>query len=69
MPRKVRELIRDLTRHGFVNRGGKGSHRNFTHTQLNHVVTISGKEGDDAKNYQEKALVRAIEELKNVQSK
>ena len=31
MPRKVRQLIADLEKAGFVNRGGKGSHRNFTH--------------------------------------
>ncbi len=31
MPRKVREVIRDLQRAGFVDRGGRGSHRNFTH--------------------------------------
>ena len=29
MPRKVRELIRDLERAGFNDRGGKGSHRNY----------------------------------------
>lgn len=29
MPPKVRELIADLERVGFVDRGGKGSHRNF----------------------------------------
>jgi hypothetical protein len=31
MPRKVRQLIADLEKAGFVNRGGKGSHRNFIH--------------------------------------
>ena len=31
MPKKIRELIRDLKKAGFVDRGGKGSHRNFTH--------------------------------------
>lgn len=30
-PRKIRELIRDLEKAGFVNRGGKGSHRNYEH--------------------------------------
>ena len=33
MPRKVRQLIRDLERAGFVNRGGKGNHRNFVAAQ------------------------------------
>ena len=29
MPRKIRELIRELEAAGFVDRGGKGSHRNY----------------------------------------
>jgi predicted RNA binding protein YcfA (HicA-like mRNA interferase family) len=62
MPRKIRELIRDLERAGFTNRGGKGSHRNFEHPNLNRTVVIAGKEGDDAKQYQETAVRRAIEE-------
>ena len=62
MPRKIRELIADLEKHGFVNRGGKGSHRNFTHPRVARPVTISGDAGDDTKNYQEKALKAAIAE-------
>jgi predicted RNA binding protein YcfA (HicA-like mRNA interferase family) len=46
MPRKIRELIRDLERAGFVNRGGKGSHRNFACPKVPKPVTISGKIGD-----------------------
>ena len=34
MPRKVRQLVVDLERAGFVNRGGKGSHRNLTHAKV-----------------------------------
>jgi len=34
MPRKIRELIEDLKRAGFIDRGGKGSHRNFIHPNL-----------------------------------
>jgi len=64
MPRKVRDLIRDLGREGFVNRGGKGSHRNFVHPSLRKLITISGNENDDAKHYQEKAVQTAIEEAK-----
>jgi predicted RNA binding protein YcfA (HicA-like mRNA interferase family) len=62
MPRKVRELIAELENHGFVNRGGKGSHRNFTHPRVARPVTISGNAGDDAKKYQEKAIKAAIAE-------
>jgi predicted RNA binding protein YcfA (HicA-like mRNA interferase family) len=61
MPRKVRDLIRDLERAGFVNRGGRGSHRNYEHPGGGRV-TISGQEGDDAKPYQERAVRAAIAE-------
>ena len=60
MPRKVRQLIADLERAGFVNRGGKGSHRNFTHSK-GLRVTVSGNQGDDAKHYQEREVRRALE--------
>ena len=63
MPRKIRELIRDLEMAGFVNRGGKGSHRNFFH-ESGVVVTLSGNLGDDAKPYQEKVVRQKIEETK-----
>jgi predicted RNA binding protein YcfA (HicA-like mRNA interferase family) len=64
MPRKIRELIADLESAGFVNRGGKGSHRNFVHPHVAKPVTISGQLGEDAKQYQERAVKRAIEETK-----
>ena len=59
MPRKIRELIVDLGKAGFVDRSGKGSHRNFTHPK-GIRVTLSGKPGDDAKHYQECDVRRAI---------
>ena len=65
MPPKVRELIAELERAGFVNRGGRGSHRNFVHPQVAKPITVSGAPGDDAKHYQERAVRRAIEESKS----
>ena len=65
MPPKVRELITELERAGFVNRGGKGSHRNFVHPKVDNPVTISGAPGEDAKLYQLRAVKRAIEESKS----
>ncbi|MHB8969752.1 MAG: type II toxin-antitoxin system HicA family toxin [Pirellulaceae bacterium] len=62
MPRKMRELIADLEAAGFVQRGGKGSHRNYVHPHVARPVTISGRPGDDAKAYQERAVRKAIEE-------
>jgi len=46
---------------GFIDRGGKGSHRNFMHSR-GIVVTISGHAGDDAKPYQIKVVTLKIEE-------
>jgi len=63
MPRKVRELIRDLTAAGFgqIRGGGKGSHRKYTHLRYPGAVTLSGQDGEDAKPYQERQVKRAIE--------
>jgi len=61
MPKKVRELIRELETAGFVERGGKGSHRNFVHPS-GVVLTISGRPGDDARLYQIKLVRQRIEE-------
>lgn len=63
MPPKIRELIAELERAGFVSRGGKGSHRNFLHPAVARPVTISGRPGDDAKHYQVRAVKRALEEV------
>jgi predicted RNA binding protein YcfA (HicA-like mRNA interferase family) len=64
VPAKIKQLIKDLERAGFVNRGGKGSHRNFVHPKVTRPVTISGKLGDDALPYQERDVKKAIEESK-----
>lgn len=59
MPRKLRELIADLERAGFVSRGGKGSHRNYLHPS-GVRVTLSGQAGADARHYQEKEVRQKI---------
>ena len=61
MPRKVRQLIADLEKAGFVNRGGKGSHRNYIHPK-GLRVTVSGNPGHDVKPYQEREVRRKIEQ-------
>jgi len=63
MPKKIRELIRALEKVGFVDRGGKGSHRNFTHS-CGAKITLSGNASDDAKHYQERDVKRALREVK-----
>lgn len=64
MPPKVRELIRELERAGFVNLGGNGSHRNFKHPSLSYRVTVSGNLGKDADRYQLMEIKQAIEDSK-----
>ena len=64
MPPKIRDLIEELKRAGFKNRGGKGSHRIFIHPNVSEPITISGKSGDDAKHYQVRAVRLVIEESK-----
>ncbi len=54
----------ELARAGFVDRGGKGGHRNFVHPKVDRPVTIAGNPGDDAKHYQVRAVELAIEESK-----
>ncbi|EAR22677.1 type II toxin-antitoxin system HicA family toxin [Nitrococcus mobilis] len=61
MPRKISELIRDLKRAGFINRGGKGSHRSFEHPK-GMRVTLFGKLGANAKPYREREVRRRIQE-------
>jgi predicted RNA binding protein YcfA (HicA-like mRNA interferase family) len=63
VPKKVRELIRELEMAGFVDRGGKGSHRNFMHPSGT-TLTVSGRPGHDARPYQVKLVREKIEESK-----
>jgi predicted RNA binding protein YcfA (HicA-like mRNA interferase family) len=67
VPRKIRELISDLQQAGFVEMpgAGKGSHRKFMHLLYPGAVTISGRDGADAKHYQEKQVRRAIDEVRD----
>lgn len=62
MPPKMRELVSALLRAGFVDRGGKGSHRNYLHPRVPRPVTLSGSPGDDAKPYQVREVMNAIKE-------
>jgi predicted RNA binding protein YcfA (HicA-like mRNA interferase family) len=63
MPKKIRQLIRALKKAGFVDRGGRGSHRNFSHPS-GARITLSGNPSDDAKRYQERDVERALREAK-----
>jgi predicted RNA binding protein YcfA (HicA-like mRNA interferase family) len=63
MPKKIRELIHILEKAGFMDRGGKGSHRNFSHPRGT-KITLSGNPSHDAKRYQERDVEKAVREVK-----
>ncbi|MCH2516885.1 MAG: type II toxin-antitoxin system HicA family toxin [Dehalococcoidia bacterium] len=65
MPPKIRDLIADLELARFVNRGCRGSHRKFIHPNVIKPITILDNLGDDAKQYQVRAVRLAIEESKS----
>jgi predicted RNA binding protein YcfA (HicA-like mRNA interferase family) len=62
VPKKLRELIRELMRAGFADRGGKGSHRNYAHAS-GVRITLSGSPAQDAKHYQERDVEKALREV------
>ncbi|MBW4555872.1 MAG: type II toxin-antitoxin system HicA family toxin [Trichormus sp. ATA11-4-KO1] len=66
MPKKIRELKSLLLQAGFTCRPGKGSHTNWYHILLPGRVTISGKDGNDAKAYQEKDVNNAIKKIEEI---
>lgn len=65
MPRKLRELRSDLRKSGFRRlRGrGKGDHEVWEHP-TGVRAGLDGRDGQDAKPYQEKQIREAIEEAK-----
>lgn len=67
MPKKIRELKQMLRQVGFVELPGKGIHTNWIHPLYSGKITISGKDGADAKRYQEKAVEQAIEQVERSQ--
>jgi predicted RNA binding protein YcfA (HicA-like mRNA interferase family) len=67
MPKKIRELKSLLFRAGFTWEPGKGSHTKWSHPLLPGKLTLSGKDGADAKPYQEQDVYNAIEQLEEIQ--
>ncbi|MGH2516556.1 MAG: type II toxin-antitoxin system HicA family toxin [Ktedonobacterales bacterium] len=54
VPRKLRELRRDLRRDGWYIDRQKGSHQTWRHPLLKGArVTLAGADGADAQDYQE----------------
>jgi hypothetical protein len=53
-----------LIRSGFVNHGGKGSHSNWYHPRIPGLrITLSGKDGSDARHYHEVKVNEAIRQV------
>jgi predicted RNA binding protein YcfA (HicA-like mRNA interferase family) len=66
MPKKIRELKGLLFRAGFVWEPGKGSHTKWSHPLLSGKLTLSGKDGADAKPYQEQDVENALKRLEQI---
>ena len=66
MPRKIRQLKRDLRRAGAYMASEEGDHEKWRHPLTHgYYLELSGADGDDAKPYQEKqvrAFLRRIEQ-------
>ncbi len=51
MSKKIRELKAMLNKAGFTETSGKGSHTKWLHPLFLGRITLSGKDGNDAKPY------------------
>ena len=58
MPKKLAQLLTDLAKAGFVNRGGEGSHPNYEHPS-GYRLLVSVHKGE-AKPYQQRDIETAI---------
>ena len=67
MPKKIRDLKAMLKKAGFSWRPGKGSHTVWSHPSLEDSLTLSGNDGDDAPQYHEKKVRKAIDQAKEQQ--
>ena len=67
MPKKIKELKKLLRKVGFTEKPAKGSHTKWSHPLLSGKIILSGKDGDDAKPYQEKDVEQAIEKIREIQ--
>ncbi len=68
MPKKIKELKYMLLKAGFICKFAKASHTKWTHPNLPLAIIMSGKDGNDAKPYQEKQVNHALELLKKEDS-
>lgn len=67
MPKKIRELKSMLLKAGCSCESGKGSYTNWSHPKLANKLTLSGKDGADAKRYQEKDVFEFLKQLEDAE--
>ena len=67
MPKEIKELKKLLRKVGFTEKPAKGSHTKWSHPLLSGKIILSGKDGDDAKPYQETDVEQAIEKIREIQ--
>jgi predicted RNA binding protein YcfA (HicA-like mRNA interferase family) len=65
MPKKIRDIKKILKGSGFLMHEGKGSHSNWKHPQLETLITIARRDGEDAPRYLEKLVEEALKELES----
>jgi len=63
MPPKIAKLKKKLLAAGFASKQGKGSHVNYYHDELPYLITLPGKNGQDAKKYEISKVNKALEQL------
>ncbi len=52
---------------GFTYELGKGSHTKWSHPLITGKLTLSGKDGTDAKSYQERDVREALQQIQGEQ--
>ena len=68
MPKKIRELKSMLLKIGCICEPGKGSHTKWKHPLVDRKIVLSGKDGADAKKYQEREVMQLLKDIKKAQS-
>ena len=63
MPKKMRQLKGMLLKAGCRCDAARGSHTKWSHPGVADKLILSGKDGDDAKPYQEDAVLRYLLEI------
>ena len=66
MPRKKRQIRADFLALGFRERQGKGDHTVYSHPSVAKHYSVDGKDGADAKPYDERNLAEAQRLLEEI---